>query len=146
MLKLESNDYYNMDIVTYQSILKNKSNVQEYFTLSGSGITKYEMSRPVEFIQLADWDIQRRQFNEIKKLLFFKKFRKWKTLKKWIHILSKENITRICEVLSEKLFILNPLYRNILLDHSTNSFELQQLRFITIPSEPLTIENFRAEQ
>lgn len=89
MSKVESNDYYNMDIVTYQSILKNKSKVQEYFTLSGSGITKYEMSRPVEFVQLAEWDTQRKQFNEIKKLLFFKKFRKWKTLKKWIHILSK---------------------------------------------------------
>lgn len=41
-----------MDIVTYQTILNNKSNNQDYFTLSGSGITKYEMSRPVEFIPL----------------------------------------------------------------------------------------------
>jgi len=30
-----------MDIVTYQTILNNKSASEEYFTLSGSGITKY---------------------------------------------------------------------------------------------------------
>ena len=55
-------------------------------------------------------------------------------------------MARICEVLSEKLYILNPEYRSVLIQHSYNSFELQQLKFITIPSEPLTISNFRAEQ
>lgn len=44
------------------------------------------------------------------------------------------------------MFILNPFYRNILIDHSGHCQELQQLRFITIHSEPLTIENFRGEQ
>lgn len=44
MLKKESNDYYNMEIVTYQSIVKNR--VDNYFTLSGHGITMYEQSRP----------------------------------------------------------------------------------------------------
>ncbi len=100
MLKIESNDYYNMDIVTYQTILNNKTSNQDYFTLSGSGITKYEHSRPVEFIPLNEWDVQRKQFNEIKELQFFKKFRKWKTLKKWIHILSREKMSRLCEVLA----------------------------------------------
>jgi hypothetical protein len=44
------------------------------------------------------------------------------------------------------MFILNPFYRTILINHSAECQELQQLRFITIGSEPLTIENFRAEQ
>lgn len=50
MLKKESNDYYNMQIVTYQHIIKNK--IDDYFTLSGHGVTMYELSRPVEFIGL----------------------------------------------------------------------------------------------
>lgn len=45
MLKEESNDYYNMDIVTYQTVMKKK--LTEYFTLSGHGVTKYEDARPV---------------------------------------------------------------------------------------------------
>lgn len=53
--------------------------------------------------------------------MFFRKFRKWKTLKKWIYILSKEKMAKIYEVLQEKLFILNPEYRSVLLQHSYNS-------------------------
>ena len=45
MLKQESNDYYNLEVNTYQNIMKNK--IQNYFTLSGHGITMYEQSRPV---------------------------------------------------------------------------------------------------
>jgi hypothetical protein len=44
MLKEESNDYYNMDIVTYQTVIKKK--ISDYYTLSGHGVTKYEQSRP----------------------------------------------------------------------------------------------------
>jgi dynein heavy chain len=75
--------------------------------LSGHGVTKYEDARPVEFINLSDWDSERRQFNELKELQFFRKFRKWKTLKKWIGILSKQKLNRIRDILSESLFILN---------------------------------------
>ena len=61
----------------------------------------------MEFVTLADWDEERKQFNELKQLQFFRKFRKWKSLKKWITILSREKIKRISNILSEKLFILN---------------------------------------
>jgi hypothetical protein len=54
MVKEESNDYYNMDIVTYQTVMRRK--LQEYYTLSGHGVTKYEDARPVEFINLSEWD------------------------------------------------------------------------------------------
>ena len=98
MTKDESNDYYNMDIVTYQTV--NRKKLTQYYTLSGHGVTKYEDSRPVEFVSLSEWDAERRQFNELKQLLFFKKFRKWKTLKKWITILSRKKIERISNILS----------------------------------------------
>lgn len=88
-----------MDIVTYQTVMRKK--LTEYFTLSGHGVTNYEDSRPVEFINLSEWDAERRQFNELKDLQFFKKFRKWKTLKKWITILSRQKLKRISDILSE---------------------------------------------
>lgn len=98
MLKKESNDYYNMQIVTYQHIIKNR--IDDYFTLSGHGVTMYELSRPMEFVSLEDWNQERKQFNQLKELQFFKKFRKWKSLKKWISILSQEKIKRISNILS----------------------------------------------
>lgn len=64
MIKEESNDYYNMDIVTYQTVMRKK--MTEYYTLSGHGVTRYEDSRPIEFIGLSEWDAERRQFNELK--------------------------------------------------------------------------------
>lgn len=45
MVKEESNDYYNMEIVTYQSVSKNR--IKSYYTLSGHGVTRYEDSRPM---------------------------------------------------------------------------------------------------
>ena len=111
-----------MDIVTYQTVMRKK--LTEYYTLSGHGVTKYEDSRPIEFLNLSDWDAERRQFNELKELQFFKKFRKWKTLKKWIGILSKQKLNRIRDILSESLFILNTEYRNILLVHHNICYDI----------------------
>lgn len=39
-----------MQIVSYQNIIKNK--IDDYFTLSGHGVTMYEQSRPIEFTSL----------------------------------------------------------------------------------------------
>lgn len=141
MLKAESNDYYNMDIVTYQTVTRKK--LTEYFTLSGHGVTKYEEARPVEFVTLSDWDAERKQFNELKDLQFFKKFRKWKTLKKWITILSRQKVKKISNILSENLFILNNEYRSILLAHHNICYDMEQFKCLYVPTEPLSIENFK---
>ena len=50
-----------MEIVTYQTVQKRK--LQDYFTLSGHGITRYEDSRPIEFLSLSEWDSEKKQFN-----------------------------------------------------------------------------------
>jgi dynein heavy chain, axonemal len=114
--------------------------------LSGHGVTKYEDARPVEFVSLGDWDVERRQFNELKDLQFFKKFRKWKSLKKWIAILSRQKIKRISDVLSENLFFLHSEYRSILLAHHNICYDIEQFKCLYVPTEPLTIGNFRKEQ
>ena len=55
------------------------------------------------------WLKERENYDEIKRLTFFTKFRKWKTLKMW-----KTNVTRhkttVCKkILEEKLFLLHPV-------------------------------------
>lgn len=77
----QSNDAYNMQVVSYLHLQKN--NMENYYTLSSKGVTRYEKSTPIEFLTLGEWLKERDQFNAIKNLSFFRKFRKWKTLKKW---------------------------------------------------------------
>jgi hypothetical protein len=82
----------------------------------------------------------------LKELQFFKKFRKWKTLKKWITILSRNKLKRISDILSESLFVLNEEYRSILLAHHNICYDIEQFKCLYVPTEPLTITNFRKEQ
>ena len=79
-----------MKVVTYNFIQEKK--LVNYYTLSSKGLTKYENNVPFEFSRLSDWMKERDQFNAIKQLSFFKKFRLWKTLKKWIKILNNNLI------------------------------------------------------
>jgi dynein heavy chain len=77
-----------MKVISYNK-LKTKQ-INNYYTLSSKGVTRYEDNVPVEFVHLGDWLKERDQFNAIKNLSFFKKFRKWKTLKKWVKILYQQ--------------------------------------------------------
>ena len=89
-----------------------------YYTLSAKGLTKYENNVPIEFIYLGDWLKERDQFNAIKQLSFFKKFRLWKTLKKWVKIINSNVNKKLSDFLNEKLLLLNPVYRELLLKHN----------------------------
>lgn len=108
-----SNDAYNMCVVSYQDLID--ENLVNYYTLSSKGVTRYENKMPIEFVHLGDWLKEREQFNSIKNLSFFRKFRKWKTLKKWCKILFLQRQKQLQEVLNEKLFVLHPYYSKILL-------------------------------
>jgi len=87
---------------------KIKSSV--FWTLSAKGVTKYDNHSPVEFIPLKDWLRERDQYNHIKKLKFFMQFRSWKTLKKWVKILRRNQRKTIEAQLNEKLFMANKMF------------------------------------
>lgn len=86
--KKHPNDAYNMNVIKYTTLVKEK--IVDYYTLSSKGVTRYKNNEPIEFVHLGDWLKERHEFNNIKNLSFFKKFRKWKTLKKWVKILFKK--------------------------------------------------------
>ena len=127
------NDAYNLKIVSYHSLLK--KNVKKYYTLSGRGLTLIEDKKPVEFKFLHEFLTERRHFNQIKSLSFFTKFRKWKTLKKWVKILFIKKSKKICKKLEDNLFIAHPIYQKILLKHKSLCCDLEQLRFIDISNQ-----------
>lgn len=128
--KPNSNDAYNMKVYRYDKLAENK--IVDYYTLSSKGVTRYENNVPIEFVPLGDWLKERDQFNMIKNLSFFKKFRKWKTLKKWVKVLFKQRSTKIQEKLNEKLYILDPIYQNLLLTHKSLCYDFERLRFVDV--------------
>lgn len=144
MIKQESNDYYNVKLISFNSI--SKAGLKNYFTLSARGVTKYENSTPVEFIPLEEWIKERNEFNEIKELSFFQKFRKWKSMKKWLKILSQERFKKVSEILSERLFVLNPDYRGILVAHNSLCYDIEHFKLVELPSDSLSITDFKQEQ
>lgn len=55
--KNNSNDAYNMRVVSYHYIQKHK--IHNYYTLSVKGLTRYENHISIEFVRLGDWLTER---------------------------------------------------------------------------------------
>lgn len=87
---------------------------------------------PIEFVTLDEWLKEREQFNAIKNLSFFRKFRKWKTLKKWQKILFFKRQYLISDLLTKRLYILDPNFQKIILSHRNICLEIEKLKFIDI--------------
>ncbi|CAD8108771.1 unnamed protein product [Paramecium sonneborni] len=128
--KKHSNDAYNMRIVNYPYIQKHQLN--NFYTLSAKGLTRYENNITIEFVSLNTWLEERDQFNAIKSLSFFKKFRKWKTLKKWQKILHYQRTSIVQGQLCEKMLILNPIYQKLIVTHRSLCYDIESLRIVDI--------------
>ena len=123
----ENPNPYDLKVCTYQERIEDK-----YYTLSGKGITMYNADGPVEFIQLGDWLMERSSYNHIKELSFFKKFRRWKFLRMWRKTINSHKRVKAANALKEKLFILNPTFRQHLIKHRQYCLDMEQLRFISV--------------
>lgn len=130
LVKVNDDDPYYLDVIDYEKIKKSKRT--EYYTISKKGLCHYDNGKPLEFIQLANWLKERETYDQIKSLTFFTKFRKWKTLKMWKKNVIGHKTSNYQHILSEKLFILNPDLRPILLNHRKHCTEMEKLRFIDL--------------
>ena len=125
LVKGSSGDLYNLNIVEFSEITD-----KQYFTLSEKGVSKFENNMPVEFVSLKDWLKEREQYNSIKQLSFFKKFRRWRTLKKWIKILRAKKKDAVSAKLMDKLFYANPILQSLLLKHKEFCSTIEKMRFV----------------
>ena len=91
---------------------------------------------------------ERDQFNAIKSLSFFRKFRMWKTLKKWCRTVYQNESRKIQKLISDRLLILNPVYQKLLLKHRFLCCEFEGLRFVDVSdqSESLDLDAFQRIQ
>ena len=128
LLRNRQGDSYDLKVVSYTTITRLRA--QQYFTLSSKGLTCFEKGLPKEFIFLGDWLRERDQYFALKSLSFFKKFRKWKTLKKWQKLLQIRRNKKTALILSESLFQVHSIYQKILLKHRAYTASLENLRLM----------------
>ena len=75
-------------------------------------------------MKLGDWLIERDLFYTIRRLPFFRKFRRWKFLNMWRKNIIRNSRKKAQEALSEKLFILDPIFRAHLLKHVAHCYDM----------------------
>ena len=129
----DDEDPYNLEIIEYE-VLKDEG-LKEYSTISKKGLCHYENGKPNEFIPLSLWLKERETYDRIKSLKFFKKFRKWKTLKMWKRNVIRHKRIKYKKSLEEGLFFLSPRFRQSLILHRTNCMEMEKLRFLEISQQ-----------
>ena len=61
MVRRSQNDHYNMEVVPYASIMGGK--VNDYYTFSCKGVSKFVSSKPTEFIPVEEWFEEVKAFN-----------------------------------------------------------------------------------
>lgn len=135
-------DPYDLQVVSYLA-----KSTTKYYTLSGKGLTLYENDVPVEFISLGQWLIERDSYNHIKELSFFKQFNKWKFMRMWKKTIKHNNRMKAKNALEEKLFMLQPHFRDHLAHHRRLMIEMQHLKFVDIcRGDVKSIDEFEESQ
>lgn len=122
LLRKKNKDCYDLKVVDYSFI--KKMNAVSFYTMSSKGVTLVEKGVPKEFVLLGDWMREREQYSALKKLKFFKNFRKWKSLKKWFQLLRLDWNRKIAKKLNEKLFLVHNVYQRIILKHKEYCFQV----------------------
>ena len=144
-------DPYNLEVIEYETL--KDDDLKDYYTISKKGLCHYENGKPNEFIPLAIWLKERETYDRIKSLKFFKKFRKWKTLKMWKRNIIRTKRTQYKKALEEGLFVLNGKFRQTLIEHRGNCMEMEKLRIVDLSPQQYglsleipKIEEFQEQQ
>jgi hypothetical protein len=120
-----------------------------YYTLSKKGMTTFVNSAPAEFIRIENWLAERSQFAQISQKKFFSNFRTWKVLRMWrVNILSARR-EQVTANLKAKLFIADPVFGKILLQHRAHCKDLEKLRVLDlqqISGDAFTLVDFQQRQ
>jgi hypothetical protein len=112
-MRTDSFDAYNLRPIVYSYIKEN--NLKSYYTLSLRGVCRFHNGELLDYQALAQWLLDRQQYNKLRGLNFFNNFRVNKTLIAWRKIIKnfkrehcsyclEKNILYLDERLQDKLF------------------------------------------
>ncbi|CAK95203.1 unnamed protein product (macronuclear) [Paramecium tetraurelia] len=121
--KKHSNDAYNMRIVNYPYIQKHQLN--NFYTLSAKGLTRYENNITIEFVSLKHL-VRRKgliQCNQIIK--FFQEIPQVEDSQEMV-----KDITLTSNFYC--MLILNPIYQKLIVSHRSLCYDIEALRIVDI--------------
>jgi hypothetical protein len=95
-------------------------------------MTTFSNNEPCEFIRIENWLAERAQFTQISAKKFFANFRTWKILRMWrLNILSARR-ELVTANLKARLFIADPVFSNVLVQHRTHCKDLEKQRVLDL--------------
>ena len=100
---------YNWRIVKFD-----ERNSREYMTISARGITHF-IDDEATFLTIEEWEREVTMFQKLKKIKFFKEYKRWKTFALWKHLMRRNMMKKTSQHLSQELFILDINLREPLL-------------------------------
>jgi dynein heavy chain len=106
-------------------------------------MTTFVHSEPTEFTKIESWLVERAVFRQIAEMKFFKKFKSWKVLKMWRRNILSVRREEVTASLRSKLFIGDPVFGKILMQHRYACKDLEKLRILDFQSmsrDALTID------
>jgi len=142
-LKGDKNNPYDLEITDFANRC-----VERHFTISLKGVARYDNDVATEMVPLKEWLIERELYRGIKSMPFFTNFHRWKLLNIWRKKIWAGRKKQIIDDLEEKMFYLDPIYREHLLQHQKYMTEIARLRLIEINkgSDTDSLEEFTARQ
>ena len=120
---------FDLEVVPVKKVSKKR-----YYTMSSNGVSLFLKGTPVEFTSLKDWLKDREYFHKLVKIGFFNKFRMWKSVNMWKKKIYRKRRQKNQARLSEKLFFVDKVYSDLLLNHKALCKELETYKFMSIPN------------
>eukprot|EP00741_Cyanophora_paradoxa_P000409 tig00000404_g400.t1 len=101
---------YNLEIVPFAKV-----NQSDYYTISASGVTHF-VNGIADYTPLDQWKREQYLFGLIMEIPFFRMYKSWKSFTIWRKTIRDKKIVHCKGVLEKSLFILNPVFRQSLLE------------------------------
>ena len=125
-LPSDKENYYELRPKDFQHVAKEKT----YYTLSSKGLTVYIDKKPREFIKLAEWINERKRYNVIAEIPFFKNFKIWRIIKMWRKNIFKQKKIAHQNELQNTLLFNNEDYNTRLIEHKKFCNEILYLKIV----------------
>ena len=106
--------------------------IRRHYTISSKVVTRYDNEIATEVSTVKEWLIERELYNKVMKLAFFNNFHRWKLMNTWRRKVWLERKEKIVEELEDKLFFLEPNYRDYLLAYKKKMQTIAKLKLIDI--------------
>eukprot|EP00826_Nyctotherus_ovalis_P017693 TRINITY_DN15226_c0_g1_i3.p1 TRINITY_DN15226_c0_g1~~TRINITY_DN15226_c0_g1_i3.p1 ORF type:complete len:436 (+),score=148.21 TRINITY_DN15226_c0_g1_i3:563-1870(+) len=142
-MRKDSDNPYDLEITNFK-----ERNLRCYYTISGKGVTQYKDKVAVDFVPLGEWLVERDYYAQVKEISFFLHFKRCKLLKVWRREILYTKRKTVIDELSDKLFYLNDIYRDYILQHRKTMCRMNKFRLIEInrQGEDLTVREFARRQ